>query len=901
MLLRKEEIIEFVKTFYYAYLIEKSHKKLLKMLSPNILWSGIYSREIYVHIDQVKIMLENIDDFHYQPFTILYENYTIEEVDDDFIQVAAVMNIRNDSEARVYPLHSSLLCKYENGEWNIHQVHFSLFVDKKLVDDCFKWNLSGGKDFIQKSEAADRDKQLQKDNNNLKIWTNNVPGGIFRCLYDKKLTLLQMSEGFMDLIGYTRQEIKEVFDDSFLAIIDPRDQESTLEAVGRQITLGTLNPLEFRVVNKNGNSLWLIDKWQLLDEEDGFQSFYSVLIDISHEKQREEELRLSLEKHKMIMDQTNDIIFEWNISDDKLTVSANWEKKFGSRMEIENLNDIFNKDVSNLFYKEDQILVQELIDGILAGKHYAQTELRINNKKEYIWCRIRVTTQFDDNHVPIKAIGVIIDIDREKRASETLLIKAEQDALTAMYNKITSQTMIAEYLKHCARDEKCALLIIDIDNFKNINDRLGHLYGDAVLSDISNEIKKMFRTEDIIGRIGGDEFIVFMKSIDNVESVLKAASRVIYNIAHLSKQIERHCTVSCSIGISMFDTDGKTLPELYQKADNALYKAKSDGKNCYVLYDKNCMGELLLKKNTVLRSVISDKIDSDENSKILNGKLVEYVFRILYKSIDINTAVHLILEIVGIQFDVSRVYIFENIENDEYCRNTFEWCNSGVERQINTLQHISYEDDLAGSYMNNFNQDGIFYCRDIKDLPQAQYEVLSPQGIKSMLQCAISDNGVFRGYVGFDECRQNRYWTQEQVDALVFISEILSTFLLKNRVEEQLRQESEGMREVLNNQNSWIYVIDPVTYELLFLNKKTKIIAPEAKIGMACYKCFLNRSTPCMSCPAQEIMNGSDNNTVEFYNPVLDVWSNADASSIIWKGKKSILLCCHDITKFKRV
>lgn len=85
-----------------------------------------------------------------------------------------------------------------------------------------------------------------------------------------------------------------------------------------------------------------------------------------------------------------------------------------------------------------------------------------------------------------------------------------------------------------------------------------------------------------------------------------------------------------------------------------------------------------------------------------------------------EAAVSAILEIVGRQFNVSRAYIFENTEDDRYCSNTFEWCNAGVKEEIDNLKHVSYEADLGGNYVANFNEDGIFYCRDILELPRKQ-------------------------------------------------------------------------------------------------------------------------------------------------------------------------------------
>ena len=109
-----------------------------------------------------------------------------------------------------------------------------------------------------------------------------------------------------------------------------------------------------------------------------------------------------------------------------------------------------------------------------------------------------------------------------------------------------------------------------------------------------------------------------------------------------------------------------------------------------------------------------------------------------------------ILEVVGRQFDVSRVYIFEDEEDEKYCRNTYEWCNEGVKPEIENLQHMPYANDLEGGYQSNFNESGVFYCRDIDGLTPQQRATLEPQGIKSLLQCAIYDKGQFKGFVGFD-------------------------------------------------------------------------------------------------------------------------------------------------------
>ena len=442
-------------------------------------------------------------------------------------------------------------------------------------------------------------------------------------------------------------------------------------------------------------------------------------------------------------------------------------------------------------------------------------------------------------------------------------------------------------------------MIIDIDDFKMVNDTLGHLFGDAFLVEITSDVRKLFRESDIVGRIGGDEFIAFIKDIPGNALVFEKARQVVEAFRNLPMQESWDKSISCSIGISVFPNDGQHFQELYKKADYALYQAKKQGKNQYVHYDDS-IGDGFPGIPVSMPTAVNEKIDSNEGmGNTLNSKLVEYIFKILYKSIDVEAAVSAILEIVGHQFNVSRAYIFENTEDDRYCSNTFEWCNTGVKEEIDNLKLVSYDFDLGGNYVANFNEDGIFYCRDIMELPPKQKAILEPQGIKSMLQCAITDNGEFKGYVGFDECRMNRFWTQEQITTLIFTSEILSTFLLKKRAQDSVVQTLEGMQNILDNQNSWIYVIGAESYEMYYINQKTKSLVPDVREGMCCYRKFFDREEPCENCPVKDLDDTVKNCTKEFYNPILNVWSSADASRIRWKGKDAVLLCCHDITKYK--
>lgn len=748
-----------------------------------------------------------------------------------------------------------------------------------------------------KSEKHKISPPREAGGDDLQILSDNIPGGMFSCRFDEKLTLLQMNKGFLSMLGYTQQDIEEKFQNSFWEMIEQRDREVTLAEVQRQMALGPDKELEYRMTCKDGRTIWVLDKGHLLHDEEGNQYFCCVLVDVTRSKELEEKLRLSLERHQIIMDQTTDILFEWDIQADTMIFSGNWEKKFGCPPVTQHVSRLFWQ--APYILPEDQPLFTKLLSRIRGGEHYAEEEIRIiNGKQNAVWCRIRITGLTDKTGRAVRAVGAILDIDAEKKKAQNLMERAQRDMLTKLYNKGSSQEYIQAVLANNVPGKMAALMIIDLDNFKHMNDTMGHLFGDALLSEVAHSIQKQFRSEDIVGRVGGDEFLVFLGQIPNAALAEQKAVQVMKAIGEMAVQELTEVELSCSIGIAIYPECGQTYHELFQRADQALYRAKNQGKGRYCIADAKLLSEEFPVQSC---SAANTRIDSyEETESNVELRLFEYVFRILYKSSNLDTAVNAILEVVGRQFDVSRVYIFEDEEDPDYCTNTYEWCNEGVRPEIGNLQHVLYANDLEGGYQSNFNESGVFYCRDIDVLTQQQREILEPQGIKSMLQCAIYDKGQYKGFVGFDECRVNRYWTQEQVNTLVFIAEILSTFLLKLRAQDKAIQNAASLEAILDNQSSWVYVVRPETREMLYINRKTREWVPEAKLGNTCHKAFFHRDTPCDFCPIKDMDSEHPRCVRQVYNPFLQVWTSADACYIEWKGEQVVLLTCHDITDLKK-
>lgn len=196
------------------------------------------------------------------------------------------------------------------------------------------------------------------------------------------------------------------------------------------------------------------------------------------------------------------------------------------------------------------------------------------------WIRneIRFLTDVDSGH--LCAMLTAKDINKEKMEEQNLVVAAKLDKMTMLLNRETAMEYIRQILTNEA-DGLHVLFVLDVDNFKSLNDTLGHQAGDEFLIALAAELKACFRETDVVGRLGGDEFFALMR---NVSEVSKVQSKAEYLLNIIDKVAANYPSVHItgSIGIGLFPGNGRTLEELYAKADEALYVAKRSGKHQYV-------------------------------------------------------------------------------------------------------------------------------------------------------------------------------------------------------------------------------------------------------------------------------------------------------------------------------
>lgn len=204
------------------------------------------------------------------------------------------------------------------------------------------------------------------------------------------------------------------------------------------------------------------------------------------------------------------------------------------------------------------------------------------NMVRWVHNDIRFIIDVDSQH--LCAMLSAKDIDEEKREEQKLVTAAKMDKMTMLYNRQTTMESINRILRD-EPDNNHVLFMIDVDNFKTLNDTRGHQAGDEFLIDLASEIKHSFRETDIVGRIGGDEFFALMRNVPGDSITLRKAQELLDTIQEVCEDYT-DLNLSSSIGISMYPQDGTTLEELYAQADGALYEAKRKGKNRYVFAKK---------------------------------------------------------------------------------------------------------------------------------------------------------------------------------------------------------------------------------------------------------------------------------------------------------------------------
>lgn len=314
-----------------------------------------------------------------------------------------------------------------------------------------------------------------------------------------------------------------------------------------------------------------------------------IIEDVTEERKKEHQL-LKEKAYMEAMIGQSVFHLETNVTRNRLLSYNRIPVPEGEHIQYE---EFIQEHVAQIVYQEDAREVSDILscdrlkeEFYSKGKNQFSLEYRRRTDHGYSWCVANVyLTELPESH-ELNAVVVSHNNEEKKKKELELLYKAERDQLTGLYNRAASERNINASLSIGARDMKSAFLLIDLDNFKEINDTMGHVQGDLVLREVAEILRSSFRKTDIVGRLGGDEFIVLMRDIKSQENVRSSAEKLLGLLRRTYKREGREVSISGSIGIAMVPECGRKFKHLYDCADQALYSVKYAGKGGYCFAEK---------------------------------------------------------------------------------------------------------------------------------------------------------------------------------------------------------------------------------------------------------------------------------------------------------------------------
>lgn len=445
--------------------------------------------------------------------------------------------------------------------------------------------VSMGNDAEEKNVSLER--ELKRTKQMLSMLLDNIPGGVME--YDAETEKIgYISEGLLNIFGCSEKSFREHFFNSFELFVYKYDRAMVRDQIKNQTMFFDNVELTYRVRGLMDDILWVYHKGRVYTDSDGRRKFLAVINDVTNEKliqaelqRNTEQLYMETERLKLIEEAVDNTEYDYNVLSDVMETSE--RDREGRRRVIRHF--MGNSRLGDVIHPEDLATCKAIFEECLhtAKKGVLEYRLRPGGQGNYTWYRMTYASFADKTDRIIRVIGSAKDISQEKAQMEEMEAKISLDGMTGVYNKTAMQSKIEAFLTDCDVNSCHAMMMIDTDNFKNVNDTLGHDMGDRVIKFVADTIKDTFRESDFVGRMGGDEFMVFMKNTTRgiAENRAEELNRAI------KREFEdggKRVGISCSIGISYYAKNGSDYDSLFKAADKALYDAKEAGKNCYRIY-----------------------------------------------------------------------------------------------------------------------------------------------------------------------------------------------------------------------------------------------------------------------------------------------------------------------------
>ena len=598
-----------------------------------------------------------------------------------------------------------------------------------------------------------------------------IPMAVFKCAADWEV--VEVNDKLCELCGQDRSRLLQR--DGFEGVVYERDLaifEEMLESVARGKSAETC---DIRIVEKDGIQRWARVECSFLYRKEIAPYISCAFIDIQEQKEAEQKLRLINEQYQMLGEITKEIPFEMDILSWKVLVAKRFFEMRGDADAADRYCSF--SDILKCVHPEDQDAVIKAVKGATVYEKAGTVEYRINMSVDkddyYVWFRTYYRSITDDDGSVIRLIGRSYNVDKAK----VIYDEAKRDPLTKLFNKVETQKAIVRAIEEYP-DDLHAMFVIDVDDFKEINDTFGHTYGDTVIIDIANTIKENFRSEDIVGRVGGDEFVVFMKDVPR-EKVIEKAKKLCqaleksYRGDAISKQI------SVSMGIAFYGKDGRNYQTLFENADRAMYRAKQGGKSGFEVAKEEDAGPIKKKERSV-----ENRVDLSMQDK----EFLTFATGLMTHARNIDGSLNMLLKRISDRFNLDLVAIFEidpsgkNLVLSNYYSEKYSF----YEKSLFPKTSKQLEGTPVGEMVEIRRASRWMYQNGIKEWKNASE--------LDNVDCAILAGkfehiGVTSGYIYYVSMDKIREWAPNEVALLSELTRAIAVFVsLRIRMDESKKE-----------------------------------------------------------------------------------------------------------------
>ncbi len=436
--------------------------------------------------------------------------------------------------------------------------------------------------------------------------STQISGAVFRCKPND--TVEFVNSAIEAISGY--QSITNIQKGGYAwyNIVHPIDRERVQTQIAEAIAGHKSYEIEYRIQHANGSERWVNENGQAQYHADGTLQWIDGLItDISERKQMEEKLRLATK----VFDNISDGVIVTDAGGHIITVNTAFSTITGYSE-----SDAIGRTLTMLNSARQHPLFHETLwsELMATGSWHGEIWNQRKNGEPYLtWLTINAVR--DTTGLCTHYVGIFSDITLIRESQNKLDHLAHHDPLTGLPNRLLFNDRLAQAISRFHRSEQqLAVLFIDLDRFKNINDTLGHHVGDELLKQIAYTLAATIRDGDTLARLGGDEFIIILEDIDGLYGAGMVAEKLMAVFEQPFTVANHELFLTCSIGISLCPTDGTDINMLIRNADVAMYQAKAHGRNAYRFYapEMACESVERLRLDSLLRRSI------DNNEIFLN-------------------------------------------------------------------------------------------------------------------------------------------------------------------------------------------------------------------------------------------------------------------------------------------